>query len=119
MTIDRPLCWNVLFSLRALVKRILRKYGYSSDKQEKATQTVLEQAEVVSVYVSRFVRHANRAVPNDAIGRAIRRNSGFLRGWEAELPSRDASWIDCLWIERIAQAHLYPSSDPKGLKRLR
>ncbi len=31
-----------------MVKRILRKYGYPPDKQEKATQTVLEQAEVLS-----------------------------------------------------------------------
>jgi hypothetical protein len=31
-----------------LVKRLLRKHGYSPDKQEKATQTVLEQAEVLS-----------------------------------------------------------------------
>ena len=30
------------------VKRILRKYGYPPDKQEKATLTVLEQAEVLS-----------------------------------------------------------------------
>jgi len=30
------------------VKRILRKFGYPPDKQEKATQTVLEQAEVLS-----------------------------------------------------------------------
>jgi type I restriction enzyme R subunit len=35
-------------SLRVLVKRILRKHGYPPDKQEKATQTVLEQAEVLS-----------------------------------------------------------------------
>ena len=34
--------------LRVIVKRILRKYGYPPDKQEKATQTVLEQAEVLS-----------------------------------------------------------------------
>ncbi|MBU1338953.1 MAG: DUF3387 domain-containing protein, partial [Acidobacteria bacterium] len=27
--------------------KILRKYGYPPDKQEKATQTVLEQAEVL------------------------------------------------------------------------
>jgi type I restriction enzyme R subunit len=44
--------WNVRESVRAhikvLVKRILRKYGYPPDKQEKATQTVLEQAEVLS-----------------------------------------------------------------------
>jgi len=31
-----------------IVKRILRKHGYPPDKQEKATQTVLEQAEVLS-----------------------------------------------------------------------
>jgi type I restriction enzyme R subunit len=30
-----------------LVKRILRKYGYPPDKQEKAAQTVLEQAELL------------------------------------------------------------------------
>jgi type I restriction enzyme R subunit len=34
--------------LRVLVKRILRKYGYPPDKQEKATETVLEQAAVLS-----------------------------------------------------------------------
>jgi type I restriction enzyme R subunit len=34
--------------LRVLVKRILRKHGYPPDKQEKATKTVLEQAEVLS-----------------------------------------------------------------------
>jgi len=35
-------------SIRVIVKRILRKYGYPPDKQEKATQTVLEQAELLS-----------------------------------------------------------------------
>jgi type I restriction enzyme R subunit len=39
---------NVRAHLRCLVKRVLRKYGYPPDKQEKATQTVLEQAEVLS-----------------------------------------------------------------------
>lgn len=34
--------------MRTMVKRILRKYGYPPDKQEKATQTVLEQAELLS-----------------------------------------------------------------------
>ena len=33
--------------LRGIVKRILRKYGYPPDKQEKATQTVLEQVELL------------------------------------------------------------------------
>jgi type I restriction enzyme R subunit len=39
---------NVRAHLRVLVKRILRKHGYPPDKQERATQTVLEQAEVLS-----------------------------------------------------------------------
>lgn len=39
---------DVRAQLRVLVKRILRKFGYPPDKQEKATQTVLEQAEVLS-----------------------------------------------------------------------
>ena len=34
--------------LIGLVRRILRQHGYPPDKQEKATQTVLEQAEVLS-----------------------------------------------------------------------
>jgi len=34
--------------LRVLVKRILRKYGYPPDRQEKATETVLEQAALLS-----------------------------------------------------------------------
>ena len=33
--------------IRVIVKRILRKYGCPPDKQEKAAQTVLEQAEVL------------------------------------------------------------------------
>jgi type I restriction enzyme R subunit len=31
--------------MRRMVKRILRKHGYPPDKQQAATQTVLEQAE--------------------------------------------------------------------------
>ena len=48
VTIDWTLRENVRAKLRALVKRILRKHGYPPDKQEKATITVLEQAEVLS-----------------------------------------------------------------------
>ncbi|MHB1002094.1 MAG: type I restriction endonuclease subunit R [Armatimonadota bacterium] len=47
VTIDWTLRENVRAHLRVLVKRILRKYGYPPDKQEKATKTVLEQAEVL------------------------------------------------------------------------
>lgn len=48
VTIDWTIQENIRARLRVLVKRILRKYGYPPDKQEKATQTVLEQAEVLS-----------------------------------------------------------------------
>ena len=48
VTIDWTLRENVRAQLRVLVRRILRRYGYPPDKQEKATQTVLEQAEVLS-----------------------------------------------------------------------
>lgn len=34
--------------MRVLVKRILRKYGYPPDLQDKAVQTVLQQAEALS-----------------------------------------------------------------------
>ena len=48
VTIDWTIRENVRAHLRVVVKRILRKHGYPPDKQEKATQTVLEQAEVLS-----------------------------------------------------------------------
>ena len=48
VTIDWTIRENVRAQLRVLVKRILRKHGYPPDKQEKATVTVLEQAEVLS-----------------------------------------------------------------------
>jgi type I restriction enzyme R subunit len=48
VTIDWTIRENVRAQLRVLVKRILRKHAYPPDKQEKATQTVLEQAEVLS-----------------------------------------------------------------------
>ncbi len=47
-TIDWTLRENVRANLRRSVRRILRKHGYPPDKQEKATKTVLEQAEVLS-----------------------------------------------------------------------
>ena len=48
VTIDWTIRENVRAQLRVYVKRILRKYGYPPDKQAKATETVLEQAEVLS-----------------------------------------------------------------------
>jgi len=48
VTIDWTIRENVRARLRVIVKRILRRYDYPPDKQEKATLTVLEQAEVLS-----------------------------------------------------------------------
>jgi type I restriction enzyme R subunit len=48
VTIDWTVKEFVRARLRVMVKRILRKYGYPPDKQEKATQTVLEQAELIA-----------------------------------------------------------------------
>jgi type I restriction enzyme R subunit len=47
VTIDWTVKESVRAKLRVLVKRILRKHGYPPDKAEKATQTVLEQAELL------------------------------------------------------------------------
>ncbi|MDY6823974.1 MAG: type I restriction endonuclease subunit R [Thermodesulfobacteriota bacterium] len=47
VSIDWNVRENARAQIRVIVKRILRKYGYPPDKQEKATQTVLEQAEVL------------------------------------------------------------------------
>jgi type I restriction enzyme R subunit len=48
VTIDWTVRENVRAQLRIYVKRILRRFGYPPDKQEQATTTVLEQAEVLS-----------------------------------------------------------------------
>jgi len=48
VTIDWTVKESVRAKLRVLVKRILRKYGYPPDMQEKATQTVLAQAELIA-----------------------------------------------------------------------
>jgi type I restriction enzyme R subunit len=47
VTIDWTEKQSVRAKLRVMVKRVLRKYGYPPDKQEKATQTVLHQAELL------------------------------------------------------------------------
>jgi len=48
VTIDWTLRENVRAQLRVAVKRVLRKHCYPRDRQEKARQTVLEQAEMLS-----------------------------------------------------------------------
>ncbi|MGP6294323.1 type I restriction endonuclease subunit R [Caldiplasma sukawensis] len=47
ITIDWSVRESVQAKLRVIVKKILRKYGYPPDKQEKATITVLEQAKLI------------------------------------------------------------------------
>ncbi|MDE0159283.1 MAG: type I restriction endonuclease subunit R [Candidatus Dadabacteria bacterium] len=48
LEIDWTLRESVRAKLRLLVKKVLRRHGYPPDKQEKATRTVLEQAELLS-----------------------------------------------------------------------
>ena len=48
VTIDWTMKESVRANLRRLVKRILRKHGYPPDKQDRAAETVIEQAEVLS-----------------------------------------------------------------------
>jgi type I restriction enzyme R subunit len=47
VTIDWTIKETVRAGMRAMVKRLLRKYGYPPDKQEAATMLVLEQAELL------------------------------------------------------------------------
>ena len=46
VTIDWTMRETVRAQLRVLVKRTLRKYGYPPDREERATRTVLKQAEL-------------------------------------------------------------------------
>ncbi|MCX6341259.1 MAG: DUF3387 domain-containing protein, partial [Fimbriimonadales bacterium] len=48
VTIDWTQRENVKANLRVIIKRILRKHGYPPDNQLKATETVLEQAQLLS-----------------------------------------------------------------------
>lgn len=47
VSIDWTAKESVRAKIRAMVKRILRKYGYPPDKQERATTIVLQQAELL------------------------------------------------------------------------
>lgn len=47
VTIDWTVRENVRAQMRVMIKRILRQYGYPPDRQARATELVLEQAEVV------------------------------------------------------------------------
>jgi type I restriction enzyme R subunit len=56
VTIDWTVKESVRAKLRVIVKRILRKYGYPPDKQEAATNTVLQQAELLSDFWTQGAR---------------------------------------------------------------
>jgi type I restriction enzyme R subunit len=47
VTIDWQVRENARAQIRVMVKRMLRKYGYPPDMQQRATELVLEQAEVL------------------------------------------------------------------------
>ena len=47
-TIDWTVRESVRAGMRNAVRRVLRKYGYPPDKQDKAVDTVIEQAELLS-----------------------------------------------------------------------
>ena len=47
-SIDWTVKESVRAKLRVMIKRVLRKHGYPPDKQEKATRTVLKQAEMIA-----------------------------------------------------------------------
>jgi type I restriction enzyme R subunit len=48
VTIDWTVRESARAELRVHVKKVLRKHGYPPDKQEKATKTVIEQAELLA-----------------------------------------------------------------------
>jgi type I restriction enzyme R subunit len=48
MTIDPITRESVRATLGRNIRRILRKYGYPPDKQEKAIKTVIEQAKLLA-----------------------------------------------------------------------
>jgi type I restriction enzyme R subunit len=48
VSIDWTLRESVQARLRVMVRRVLKKYGYPPDKQKKATETVLEQANMIA-----------------------------------------------------------------------
>ena len=47
VTIDWKVRESARAKIRTIIKRILRKYGYPPDKQESATNLIIEQAEVL------------------------------------------------------------------------
>ncbi|MEK6963926.1 MAG: type I restriction endonuclease subunit R [Nanoarchaeota archaeon] len=55
-SIDWTVRENVQAKLRVMVKRVLKKYGYPPDMQQKATDTVLEQAKLLAEEVTENIQ---------------------------------------------------------------
>ena len=56
-SIDWTIKESVKAKLKVIVKRILRQYGYPPDMQMLATETVLEQAELIAEELSQNSKH--------------------------------------------------------------
>lgn len=54
VTIDWDKKESVQAKMRVMIKRILKKFGYPPDKQEKAVRTILEQAKLIADDLSDF-----------------------------------------------------------------
>ena len=78
VTIDWTLRENVRAQLRVLVKRTLRRHGYPPDKQERATRTVLEQAEMLSADWAMWTATVTES--SARLGRAVAGNSAGTLG---------------------------------------
>ena len=110
--------------LRVIVKRILGKYGYPPDKQEKATQTVREQAATAgsglafntalsAMTVGTYGRSASIynllsqcerfGLTADAAGKEIENIVTTVRTWREHFRACDVSEKD---VDYMAQAFL-------------
>lgn len=68
-SIDWTVRENVQARMRVAVKKILRRHGYPPDMQEKATETVLEQARMMADYINKEVK-TYQLPPRGEIGMA-------------------------------------------------
>lgn len=91
-TIDWSLKESVRANLRRLVRRTLRKHGYPPDKQEQATKTVLEQAELLGLDIT-----TGPEVPEDAA-------AGEVLPFRSVPPSERIPYQNCIPLYPLAVA---------------